>query len=243
MNKLLTNILALACILVCTLLFSGCESESDSLKYTVTDEDALTVEVSDYTGFGGSLSIPARVTIEGRQGEYSVTGIGSGAFSGHTNLTDVTIPETVTNISVYAFRGCTSLTAINVDGNNPNYSSANGIVYSKDMTELILCPTGLTSVVIPMSTTSIGSRAFSGCTNLTKIMIPKSVKNIESGAFTGAAGLTSITCLSATPLPIKTSTFVSIPKSKVTVYVPQGSEEAYKNADVWGDFNIVENND
>ena len=53
--------------------------------------------------------------------------------------------------------------------------------------------TGLTSVTIPSSVTSIGSDAFSGCTGLTSVTIPSSVTTIGYNAFSDCTGLTSIT--------------------------------------------------
>ena len=52
---------------------------------------------------------------------------------------------------------------------------------------------GLTSVTIPNSVTSIGERAFYNCTGLTSITIPNGVTAIPSYAFYGCTGLTSIT--------------------------------------------------
>ncbi|MDY6373689.1 MAG: leucine-rich repeat domain-containing protein, partial [Bacteroidales bacterium] len=52
--------------------------------------------------------------------------------------------------------------------------------------------TGLTSIEIPNSVTSIGRNAFSGCTDLTSIKIPNSVTSIGGSAFSGCTGLTSI---------------------------------------------------
>ena len=48
---------------------------------------------------------------------------------------------------------------------------------------------GLTSITIPDSVTSIGGSAFSGCSGLTSITIPDSVTSIGSGAFGGCAKL------------------------------------------------------
>ena len=53
--------------------------------------------------------------------------------------------------------------------------------------------TGLTSITIPDSVTSIGTKAFYGCTGLTSITIPDGVTNIGWYAFSGCASLTSIT--------------------------------------------------
>ncbi len=53
--------------------------------------------------------------------------------------------------------------------------------------------TGLTSITIPSSVTSIGNKAFEDCTGLTSITIPSSVKSIGDLAFEGCTGLTSIT--------------------------------------------------
>ena len=52
---------------------------------------------------------------------------------------------------------------------------------------------GLTSITIPDSMTSIGRSAFSSCSGLTSITIPDSVTCIEEYAFDGCSGLTSVT--------------------------------------------------
>ena len=52
---------------------------------------------------------------------------------------------------------------------------------------------GLISLTIPSSVTSIGYSAFEGCSGLTSLSIPSSVTLIESGAFRGCSGLTSLT--------------------------------------------------
>ena len=51
--------------------------------------------------------------------------------------------------------------------------------------------TGLTSVTIPNSVTSIGNYAFYDCTGLTSVTIPDSVTSIGDGAFLDCTGLTS----------------------------------------------------
>ena len=111
----------------------------------------------------------------------SVTSIGSGAFSGCTNLTKVTIPNSVTNIPNSAFLGCSNLTSVTI----PNgVTSIEGFAFRS-------C-TSLSSVTIPESTTNIGENAFlqSGITNIT---IPNSISSIGNDAFFGCSNLTSLT--------------------------------------------------
>ena len=52
---------------------------------------------------------------------------------------------------------------------------------------------GLTSLTIPSSVTSIGKAAFSGCSGLTSLTIPSGVTSIGEAAFSGCSGLTSLT--------------------------------------------------
>ena len=51
----------------------------------------------------------------------------------------------------------------------------------------------LTSLTIPSGVTSIGYSAFRGCSGLTSLTIPSGVTSIDSEAFRGCSGLTSLT--------------------------------------------------
>lgn len=81
---------------------------------------------------------------------------------------------------------------------------------------------GLTSVTIPDSVTSIGNSAFSGCTGLTSVTIGTGVTSIGGGAFISCSGLTSITSNATTAPTIQFNTFQNI-KTGGRLYVPAGS--------------------
>ena len=52
---------------------------------------------------------------------------------------------------------------------------------------------GLTSLTLPSSVTSIGEDAFNGCSGLTSLTIPSGVTSIDNHVFEGCSGLTSLT--------------------------------------------------
>ena len=154
-------------------------------EYTVLDDG--TVEISYYGSSDKTVTIPS--TIDGKK----VTSIQSEAIFDCKNLTSITIPDSVTSIYDNAFFHCTELLSINVDANNKKYSSNNGVLYNKDMTEIVVFPKGKTSVTIPGSVKRIGKLAFSNNKELTKIKIPDSVTSIGEQAFFCCENLKSVT--------------------------------------------------
>ena len=112
----------------------------------------------------------------------SVTSIGNFAFQNCSGLTFITIPNSVTSIGVGAFQSCSSLTFITI----PNSVTSIGSSAFSDCS-------GLISFTIPNSVTSIENFAFAGCSSLTFITIPNSVTSIGDRAFQSCSSLTSIT--------------------------------------------------
>ena len=110
----------------------------------------------------------------------SVTNIGNGAFSKCELLTNINIPNSVTNIGDSAFEGCHSLTSINIP---------NGV---KNIRNGTFGGCSFTNINVPNSVTNIGDEAFSWCESLTSINIPNGVTNIGNGTFEGCWSLTSI---------------------------------------------------
>ena len=125
----------------------------------------------------------------------SVTSIGDYAFEDCTSLKSITIPNSVTSIGKSVLINCTKLESIKVDSNNKNYSSASGVLFDKNKTDLISYPAGkmTTSYKIPVSVKNIKDNAFYNCSNLKEIKIANSVKNIGAYAFNNCKSLKNVT--------------------------------------------------
>ena len=118
----------------------------------------------------------------------SITSIGESTFHKCTGLTSVTIPESVTKISKFAFHRCSALKAF-----YGKFASNDNRCLVVDGELLAFAPSGIKDYTIPNSVTSIGSSAFSYCTDLTSVIMPNSVKSIGNLAFNSCTGLKYVT--------------------------------------------------
>ncbi len=122
------------------------------------------------------------------------------AFYRCKQLTNVTIPASVTSIGTGVFADCTSLNAITVVNGNQKYCGINGVLYTMSKDVLIQWPAALTvgnsidssctigSAECPVRV--IGDKAFEGCIYLNKITdMYQTVNTIGEQAFMNCSGL------------------------------------------------------
>lgn len=124
--------------------------------------------------------------------------IGVEAFRGCVALKTFYVPESVYEIGNRVFDGCESLERIDVAEKNEHYASIDGVLYNKEITELITypCCNKMTDYSIPDGITEIKSTAFQGRKNLNSVTIPDGITEIKSATFYECEKLNSITITS-----------------------------------------------
>lgn len=178
----------------------------------------------------------------------SVKSIGGEAFNENIQLREITIPNSVESFdgNDKMFRNCFYLSKVKLsnkltelDGTFRKCKALGSIKIPDSIKRIDYYTfegcTGLRSIYTNQ-VEYIGNYAFSGCTALTHVVFGDKTTEIHS-PFDGCTSLEKIICLAATPP--KNYGYDTIDNTKVTVYVPNGSINAYKAHSHWSIFNIV----
>ena len=176
----------LACILASGIAFSAWHAVSADVVIDESDIQYIengdgTLSITGYTGNEAEFVIPEE--INGKK----VTGLRRDSFY---NCTSITIPASITDISgqYYWQVSMQKLETIIVDENNQNFSSADGIIFNKDKTELMAYPRQKRDkeYMVPDSVKKIDRGALYRIDFLEKITISANVENIELADVDGA---------------------------------------------------------
>jgi hypothetical protein len=162
--------------------FSGCSGFTGALTIPNSVATIGSMAFFNCSGFTGALVIP-----------NSVVTIRDEAFEACVGFNEITVGKSVNTIGINAFSNCENVTDINVDADNAQYSSENGVLFNKDKRLLICCPMGKSGVyTVPGSVTNIGNNAFTACYRLTEITIGNSVNTIGDNVLYNCTGLIKV---------------------------------------------------
>lgn len=204
-----------------------------------------------------SVTLPSQLTTLGNSAFYgctslasitlpsSLASIGTNAFNGCTSLASIDLPSSLTSISSNAFYNCTSLSSVTLpEGLQTIASNA-------------FCETALAHVTLPSTITTISSQAFAnclrmrsftvnegcttingstspwyGCKNIKVLYLPSTLTKLHTSTFKNMTNLQEVHLGTATPLAPSSGT-ADFGVSGVTLYVPAGTSQAYKEHASW----------
>ncbi|MDE7400195.1 MAG: leucine-rich repeat domain-containing protein [Oscillospiraceae bacterium] len=130
------------------------------------DSELNGMVITVYEGETRRVIIPD--TLEGSP----VVKLEDGAFAGLTDITSITIPNSVIKMGDHVFDYCTGLASVTIGSGLTEIG----------VSTFVNCM-NLTSITIPSNVTKIGDYAFDNCSSLTNITIPDSVTEIGYDAF------------------------------------------------------------
>ena len=164
-----------------------------------------------------------------------------------SEVSEVVIPEGVSEIADYCFQNCTALKSIKLPstlkkiGNNAFYNSGiSSIEIPDSVTEIGVAAFGncssLVSVKLPSTLKKIGNRAFADCRLLESIVIPEGVVEIGTDAFRECNKLKAVVL----PSTLKTIGDVAFGGCYAleSIVLPEGLEKIGKDA-FRNDYNIT----
>ena len=180
----------------------------------------------------------------------SVTSIGNSAFYGCSGLTSLTIGNSVTSIGENAFMGCSALAEVDLNSvsnlGDKAFSGCTGLktvsmlkAKSVNATALEGC-TAIEKLMLPYEWTTDFKMDLSGTTQLRTLYIGENTASIPDNIFVNNKLLFDVYSNATTPPSIGNATFGSETFTYATLYVPQGSVDAYKAVTGWSRFDDIQ---
>jgi len=216
--------------------------------------DMTVREINPYTGYKCHKITKANININGSIGEH--------AFSGCSSLKSTRIHKDVKELKNYVFYRCGALSTfiiedrntslkIGSNGSDPffkdckldsvyiggkmDYNTSSYVGFSPFYNN-----TSLRTVKISDTETTIYDKEFYGCNNLKNVSFGKGLESIGANAFIGCGNVKQITSEAVTPPDCSRYAFDGVNRNECKLFVPKNSIDAYKNADVWRNFFLIE---
>ena len=157
---------------------------------TVTNKDTGNKHVclEKYMGDETEVTFPEEID------EIKVEELGDYTLYENTEVTKVTIPDSITAIGRSTFFGCTSLKEYAVDSGNEAFKAQDGCLMSGDGIKFLGLPTGLkkTEFTVPDGVRALGPSAFAVCKELKKINLPDTLELIDFYCFAECESLNNV---------------------------------------------------
>ena len=178
-----------------------------------------------------------------------VVSIGRDAFSECTGLTSIILPSSIKSIND-AFYGCTKLSKVVIS----DLEAYCKIIFSRTYVDsetclplyyakhLFLNDEEIKDLVIPTNTTTIQDNLFRYCDGIESIELHKDITKISGYAFSDCNNIQKIVLFAKRPSSFTSgyNPFTTNVYNNCTLYVPEGSENAYYVADGWKNFKKIE---
>lgn len=162
------------------------EIVQDGLVYCIVGDEAALVGWRA-SSLEGDIVVPALVS--SGDDAYAVTAVGveesdesdeEGVLAGSA-ATSLSLPESVETVFDGALSGCLSLARVSVSSKNETYASFDGMLLSKDLSNLLLVPEGKEGVaMLPDQTDIVPALAFSHCAGLSCILVGEGSTSFSS---------------------------------------------------------------
>lgn len=160
-------------------------SEADGITYNVYSKFATIAKVDkeDIEEF----------TVPETYKELPVVGFDIGPFEKCKKLKKINMSKNIAVLD-WLYIAEEGFEEITVSEDNKYFTAVDGVIYTKDMKELVACPngSGKTELTISDETVSIDRGALACCRDLKKVTMGKNVEKIYPSAFSGCSGLTEI---------------------------------------------------
>ena len=210
--------------------------------HSTAEADGITYNV--YTKFATIAKVDKEdieeFTVPETYKELPVVGFGIGPFEKCKKLKKINMSKN-TAVLDWLYIAEEGLEEITVPEDNKYFTAVDGVIYTKDMKELVACPNGngKTELTISDETVSIDRGALACCRDLKKVTMGKNVEKIYPSAFCGCSGLTEVN-FSQKLKAVGYMAFAGC-SSLESVDLPDSLEEMYE--DVFRDTACVETED